>query len=381
MTKKIMVSAGGTGGHIIPALSVCKALINKGAEVYYIGNENSMEYEIINKNNIPFLTIDVQKLYRSLTFKHLLFPYKLLKSIIKSIKYFNKIKPDAFIGFGGFVAGPPAVAAWLCRCPIYLQEQNCKPGLTNKWTAKFAKGVFLAFEEGKKYFKGINTFITGNPVSIQNNTFPIDSDNKETIDDSSRKKLLILGGSQGSLYINNLILENLEWFQKNNIDLLWQTGKKHLETVNEALNNKKYILKNINEVPKQNIFCDFQSVYINDCQKIYTFDFTNEIHQIYRNSDFIISRGGALTLSEIEIHRIPVFVVPLSTAAVNEQFYNALSIEKRNMGTMFEEKNKNLFPEKFEEFTKKALFMYQNNTQSIHLSAAENIVKILLEEK
>ena len=344
--KRIVVSAGGTGGHIIPALSVCKALLREKADVFYIGNEKSMEADIITKNKIPFYAINVQKLYRNFTLKHLLFPFKLIKSIAKCVKYLRSIKPDAFIGFGGFVAGPPAIAAWLCRIPIYLQEQNCKPGLTNIWTGRFATAVFLAYEESKKYFKNARVFVTGNPVLTAENALK----SKKTY--IASKKLLILGGSQGSKFINNLILEHLEWFKENNIELIWQTGTKHLDAIQEKTSNFK--------------------------TPITIFSFTDSLRQFYAQADYVISRGGALTLAEIEIHQIPAFVIPLSTAAVNEQYHNAKNMQNRNMGVMFEEKDRELFIDNFMTFIKNANKMYQGSGKSIHLTAAKNIADVLL---
>ena len=406
MKKRIIVSAGGTGGHIIPALAVCKELLKKECEVYYIGNENSMEFDIISRHNsrddfqssqniIPFYSINVQKLYRSMTFKHLLFPFKLLKSVIKCIKYIKKIKPEAFIGFGGFVAGPPALAAWFCRCPIFLQEQNCRPGLTNRWTGKIAKVVFLAYEESIKYFKSRKAYVVGNPINVTEvsefspwkNIFPAIREGETT------KRLLILGGSQGSLYINNLIWGHLELFRNNNLDLIWQTGNKHLIQIKNELINRNYVMKETDD--------DGQLIFEYESQKVCIFAFTSTIHDIYSISDFVISRGGALSLAEIELHKIPAFVIPLSTAAVNEQYYNALNMEKRNMGLMFEEKDKTLFNTKFQDFLEKAPSMYtsasphhvafsceersnlgvgeEGGGSPNHITAAENIANILLE--
>ena len=347
MPKRILMAAGGTGGHIIPALNVALALIKEKAEVFYVGNKNSMEYDIIKRNNINFYIINVQKLYRKLTFKHLLFPFRLIISIFMSIKYIKKIKPDAFIGFGGFVAGPVAIAAWMTKCPIYIQEQNCKPGITNLWTGKIAYKVFLAYKESEKYFKKNNNIITGNPVNIDITDIKQKSKNDKTI--------LILGGSQGSLFINNLILENIDWFEQNRYKLIWQTGKNHLQRIKPLVTN-------------------------NTCIEV-LFDFTDQINNYYQKADYVISRGGALTLSEIEIYKIPSFIIPLSTAAVNEQYFNAKNIENRNMGMLFEEKDKNLFKDRFLEFVNRSKDMFKEEYTSLHLNATENIVKILLEAK
>lgn len=347
---KVIVSAGGSGGHIIPALSVCKTLISKNVEVYYIGNENSMEYDIISRNHIPFYSINVQKLYREFTIKHLLFPFKLISSILKCIKHIQQIKPDAFIGFGGFVSGPAAFTAWLMKYPVFLQEQNCKPGITNQLTGKFAKKVFLAYDDSRKYFNEDKTFVTGNPVILSVNK-NMSSNLKAFSFRANSKKLLILGGSQGSQFVNNLIFENLDWFFENKIDLIWQTGKNHLKCFKEKVKGR---------------------------EGVFVFDFTDEINNYYQMADFVLSRGGALSLSEIEIYKKPVFIIPLASAAVNEQLYNARFMEKRNMGVVFEQSEKNIFVEKFISFMEKADSMYLESKESIHLTAAEKIAELII---
>lgn len=356
---KVLVSAGGTGGHIIPAVSVCNELIKRDIDVYYIGNKNSMEADLICKVKgiKEFYGINVQKLYRSYTIKHFLFPFKLLSSILSCINYIKIIKPDAFIGFGGFVSGAPAIASYLSNVPVYLQEQNCNPGITNKITGFFAKKVFLAYKESFKFFKKTKCIYSGNPVNISHSleeSFDYEKYNLSY----QNKKLLVLGGSQGSLFINNLILENMDYFINKNIDIIWQTGKNHLSMVKQEL-----IKLGVN-------------------RGVFAFDFSSELNKFYHNSDFVISRGGALSLAEVEIYRLPAFVIPLPSAAVNEQYYNALSMEKRNLGVLFEQKDKQSFQDRFDQFLGKCKGMYPNKKVEdvIHLKAAKIIVDELISD-
>jgi UDP-N-acetylglucosamine--N-acetylmuramyl-(pentapeptide) pyrophosphoryl-undecaprenol N-acetylglucosamine transferase len=380
LTPIILVSAGGTGGHIIPTLSVSKKLLEKGAEVHYIGSKEGLEYEIISKSNesnehpkIIFHHINVQKLYRKFTFKHLFFPFKLLKSIFICLKYFKTIKPHAFIGFGGYISGPPAIAARLLKCPLFIQEQNCRPGITNKAIGKYANGVFLACEESKRYFNNNKTHITGNPVNITilNNK---SKTTKHKLGDNmfnfrtNSKKLFILGGSQGSLFMNELILEHIDWLYDNNIDLIWQTGKNQYETI-KGMVESKYI--------------NYESGKSRAGRSILMFGFSNSISELYTQTDFVISRGGAMSLAEIEVYKIPAFIIPLETAAVNEQYYNAIYMQKRNMGMVFEQRERNHFIERFTEFLEKAPQMYkevieESPEKSLHLTAADTIAQIVL---
>jgi len=352
---RIIVSAGGTGGHIIPALNVSLELLRRGVDVHFIGNNNSMEYDIITKNNIPFHPIDVQKLYRNLTWKHIFFPFKLIKSVLVARRYFKELRPDAFIGFGGFVSGAPAIAAYTCRCPLFIQEQNCRPGITNRFTGKFATAVFAASEASKVYFKGCEVMVTGNPVRVEdkvaNATFG--STESRPLQDMVvyNKRLLVLGGSQGSLFINNLVLKHLDLFSDQNINLIWQTGKRHIDTINEK---------------------------IKDRQNITTFDFTDKMQEYYAMADLVICRGGALTLAELDIYRVPALVIPLSTAAVNEQYHNAVNMASQNKCEVLEEKDAEQFAKRFIEFVNKAQGMYAGKTESIHLTAIQSIVDFIV---
>jgi len=340
--KTIIISAGGTGGHIIPALNVAKELIKRGVAVHYIGNKDSMEEDIITKNKIPFYPIEAQKLYREFTLKHALFPFKLTKSVSQSKKYFSQIKPDAFIGFGGFVSGPPAIASYLVKCPIYIQEQNTRPGVTNKYSAKFAKAIFAASEESKEYFPKEKVIVTGNPIDVEY------FDKIHRLHSSSeRKTLLILGGSQGSLFINNLILDHLDLFENLQMNIIWQTGKNHINIVSDKIKGR---------------------------ENITLFDFTDKLYEYYVQADYVICRGGALTLAEIELYRIPAFVIPLSTAAVNEQYYNAKSLESQNKCTVFNENELPYFAEKFRSFIASSFKMYSQHYETLHRTAITTIV-------
>jgi len=356
---KVIVSAGGTGGHIVPALSVCRELIKQHAEVYYIGNQKSMEFDLVSKESgiKEFYGIDVQKLYRSLTIRHLLFPLKLIKSIYLCIKYMRKVKPDVFIGFGGFVSGAPAIAAFILKIPVCLQEQNCNPGITNKITGFFADRIFLAYNESFKHFNPKKCIHSGNPFNEIVNSKK-DFIAKEYSLHTDKKKLLVLGGSQGSLFINNLIIDNLDYFQERNIDILWQTGRMHIEQIKRKLNK------------------------LNVLNGVYVFDFTSELNLFYQNCDFVISRGGALSLSEIESFKLPSFIIPLPSAAVNEQYYNALSMQNRGLGMVFEQKERANFTDRFGLFLKRYKNMHEElqKNKSIHVEAAKTITQVLVNE-
>jgi len=318
--KKIIISAGGTGGHITPAIALAKEFLKQNCQILYIGNKNSLEESIVTSENIKFKAIDVQKLYRKLTFKHLLFPSKFIRSVIKVLHIFKEFKPDAFIGIGGFVSGPAALAASLRKVPIFLQEQNSIPGLTNRLIGKKAENIFLGINNNE--FPAEKVIFSGNPVLLQ--------DHKEKIAyqeyglNPHNKTILILGGSQGSYFINKSFEPIVDELLSNNLNIIWQLGNYSYQEFSEKLHGK---------------------------QSVYAFAYTKEIEKIYNSSNLVIARAGALTLAEIETKRIPAILIPLPTAAKNHQVHNALALKKQ------------------------AIILPQNQVTS--QSLLENIIKIL----
>ena len=202
LNKKVIIAAGGTGGHIIPAISIAEELIKNNVDVLFVGNKNSMEEELTAKRKITFKIINVQKFYRKITLAHLKFPYKLLKSIHDSKKIIRDFQPDAFIGTGGFVSGPVGYAAHLKKVPIFLQEQNSYPGATTRILSKYAEKIFLGAKGAEKYLPKKKLIFSGNPVNsrIIGETSELNFEElgltKDTI------KLFLTGGSQGSVVLN-----------------------------------------------------------------------------------------------------------------------------------------------------------------------------------
>jgi UDP-N-acetylglucosamine--N-acetylmuramyl-(pentapeptide) pyrophosphoryl-undecaprenol N-acetylglucosamine transferase len=348
--KKIIVAAGGTGGHIIPALSVATALKQRGWEILYIGNINSLEEKLASAAALDFRAIDVQKLYRRFTFSHLRFPFKLIKSIIASKRIIRDFQPDAVLGTGGFVSGPVGYAAHRLKIPLYLQEQNSFPGLTTRLLAKHAKTIFLGSNYATKFLPAGKTFFSGNPINC--------TESKQQIDLSSygfrasALKLFLIGGSQGSLALNKAILPILDQLYQNQIDLIWQIGN-----------------------------YSYQDFYpqVKDRPGVYAFAFTSQINALYASADLALARGGALSLAELEVNKIPTLIVPLPTAAGNHQYHNALEWKIKHIGNILQQKNlspKELLSRILE--MKKSIATLRNNfSLSLHENAAENIAEII----
>jgi UDP-N-acetylglucosamine--N-acetylmuramyl-(pentapeptide) pyrophosphoryl-undecaprenol N-acetylglucosamine transferase len=306
MTKtiKAVIAAGGTGGHIIPALAIADELRKRYVTILYVGNSNSMEEKLVQKTGIDFATIDVQKLYRNFTWKHCLFPYKLIVSVLSSLRIMNKFKPDVFIGVGGFVSGPVGFAAKLAHIPIFLQEQNSYPGITTKALAKYATAVFLGYAGAEKYFKKTKTLVSGNPVN-SNVLYEKDKILFDSYGLSEKsKKIFLLGGSQGSVALNEAFRPIVQRLLDSGFEIIWQTGVKQYSEIQNQFSEKK---------------------------GLYIFGFTTEMGKLYNSIDLIISRAGAITLAEIERKKVPSLLIPLPNAAENHQYFNALELEKKGI--------------------------------------------------
>ena len=352
--KKYIIAAGGTGGHITPALSIAKELEKLGSEILYIGNKNSLEEKLAKAAGFDFKSINVQKLYRKITFVHIKFPFKLIKSFLDSKKIISNFKPDAVIGTGGFVSGPVGFAAYKLSVPLYIQEQNSYPGLTTKMLSKYAKKIFLGIKGGEKYLPSEKTIITGNPINSNKLSSSINFDKYGFRENAT--KLFLIGGSQGSLALNKAIYPILDQLYANNIDLIWQVGKYSFQQFSEKLKDRK---------------------------GIYFFDFTEKINFLYETSNFALARGGALTLAELESHKIPMLIVPLPTAAGNHQYFNAVELVKEKKAIMQEEKDltsENLL-KNILSLDKNYNEMKNNFKNSKHKTAAKEIANIIFSSK
>jgi len=351
--KKILIAAGGSGGHIIPALAVAAKLIEKGCDIHYLGNYNSMEEKLIHQEGIPFSAIDVQKLYRRLTTAHFKFPIKLIRSIKDSREVIREFQPDAFLGTGGFVSGPVGYASHLEKIPIFLQEQNSYPGLTTRILARWADKIFLGNRKAADHLNNSNISFTGNPLRTDVLKISDKLDLAALGLKPNTTKLLILGGSQGSVVINKVILEIVDILLKKGIELIWQVGKYHYNEIHQQLKNKK---------------------------GVYYFDFSNEIGKIYNSVDLAIARAGAISIAELETKKIPCLYIPLPSAAENHQYYNALEQVEKGTARLIEQKHfsRSILLETMKIMLKEKEIMRSKFSESLHLKAAENIAGEIL---
>lgn len=313
----IIVSAGGTGGHINPAL----AIINKFKEkeknlnILYIGTHNRMEKDIIPSLNIKYIPIEIYGFSKTMILRDLKNIILIKKSINKCYKIMQDFKPDVVIGAGGYVTMPVIFAAKKLGIKTVLHEQNSIPGKTNKLLSKNADLVCTSYENSNRFFtKAKRCIYTGNPAG--ENSIKTEEITKESLGLHKNKKLLlIVAGSLGSESINNFFLKFLSKVNENdNFEVLYITGKNYYD---DFINGRDFS-KNIKILP-----------------------FLDNMSGLLRNVDLIISRAGASTLSEIIASKVPSILIPSPNVANNHQYYNALDLKNKKISILIEEKNLN----------------------------------------
>ena len=304
--SKFFVTGGGTGGHIYPALAVADELTKEGAKVYYVGNKRNMEYELASKKGYKFLHVSVSGMPRRLNPKFFLWGIKLVKAVMRSVRYIKKYKPQAVFATGGYVSAPMIFACRITRTPYMMHDCDAMPGLVTRRLSKRAKYVSLAFEKAKKYIPNKKTVVTGNPIREQFRTVS-KLQARQELGLENKITLCVMGGSQGAKSINNTTVELLrELSQERNIQVIFQTGKKNYHDVTERL--------------KQ-----FYPMYEQDKNLIIRPYFDNMV-SVLKAGDIVISRAGSLSLSEICASDVAPILIPYPYAAANHQRLNAKSL-------------------------------------------------------
>tara|TARA_B110000261_G_scaffold26791_1_gene29610 strand:- start:283 stop:1371 length:1089 start_codon:yes stop_codon:yes gene_type:complete len=314
---KFIISGGGTGGHIYPAISISNELKLRypNSKIVFVGARDRMEMQIVPKHGFEIIGLWISGFTRSLSLKNFIFPIKLLASLLRSLFIIKNNKPDVVIGTGGFASGPILYIASLFGIPTLIQEQNSYPGITNKILAKRASKICVAYDNLDRFFDKNKLILTGNPVRSDLQNLAIDSVGAALNFglEENKKTLLIIGGSNGSREINKLIFNNLNLFESLNIQLLWQCGKIYFEQYKNLNNNKN----------------------------IKVYDFIDKMNLAYEVADIIISRAGASSISELCIVGKPVIFLPSPNVAEDHQSKNALSLVNNKAALMIEEKNMN----------------------------------------
>ncbi|MCV2486403.1 undecaprenyldiphospho-muramoylpentapeptide beta-N-acetylglucosaminyltransferase [Flavobacterium sp. SH_e] len=302
MTKyKFILSGGGTGGHIYPAIAIANELKLQfpDAEFLFVGAKDKMEMQKVPQAGYEIKGLWIAGLQRKLTLQNLMFPLKLASSLLESKRIIKKFKPNVVIGTGGFASGPLLQAAGSAGIPTVVQEQNSYPGITNKLLSKKANAICVAYQNLERFFPEEKIVLTGNPV--RQDLIDIESKRDEAIAfyglDPNKKTLLVLGGSLGARRINQLIEKELQNFLSQDVQVIWQCGKLYFEEY------KRYNQPNVKVV-----------------------DFIERMDFVYAASDVIISRAGASSVSELCIVGKPVIFIPSPNVAEDHQTKNAQAI-------------------------------------------------------
>lgn len=309
---RVILSGGGTGGHIYPAIAIANEIRQRfpDAEFLFVGAKDRMEMEKVPAAGYEIKGLWISGIQRKLTLDNLMFPFKLLSSLSASRKIIKEFKPDVAIGTGGFASGPLLKVASSQGIPCLIQEQNSLPGITNRILSKRVDRICAAYEEVYRFFPKDKTLITGNPV--RQDLLEVNSKKAEALEffklEPATKTILVLGGSLGARRINQLIETYAERFEKEKIQLIWQTGKLYYQE-----------------------YKNYAGKYVQ------VHEFLNRMDLAYAAADIIISRAGAGSVSELCIVGKPVIFIPSPNVAEDHQTKNAKAVADKDAALLIRE--------------------------------------------
>lgn len=347
---RIIVSGGGTGGHIFPAVSIAnelKSQLKDSVEILFVGALGRMEMERVPNEGYEIVGLPVQGFIRKPTLKNFVVLWNLLKSLRMAKKVVADFKPNVVVGVGGYASGPLARVAAKSGVPIVLQEQNSYAGVTNKLLSKLASVICVAYDGMERFFPKEKIIVTGNPVrqAIVHSKLTSEEGKAFFGFNGNSKVILSLGGSLGARTINEGILSNLEQISNSDVQLIWQTGK-HFKTRAE------------------------EAVSAIGANNVYVTDFISRMDMAYAASDLVVSRAGASTISELCLIAKPTILVPSPNVAEDHQTMNARALEQNGAAIMIKdiEARERLIPE--------ALILVQDQDKLTSLS--KNILEMAL---
>lgn len=316
---RAIISGGGTGGHIFPAIAIANALreLNPDAEILFVGAEGRMEMEKVPAAGYKIEGLPVVGLQRRLTVKNLAFPFKLLKSLRLAKQIVKDFNPHVVVGVGGYASGPVLKTAQNMGIPTLIQEQNSYAGVTNRLLAKKANAICVAYEGMEKYFPSEKIIVTGNPIRQGLNNITPKTDEAHTFFDVPKgsKVILVVGGSLGARSINHSILGDIDKIiASKGTTLIWQTGKFYIDEIREKIKGKAT-----------------ENLRVND--------FINRMDLAYSIADLVISRAGAGTISELCMMGKPTILVPSPNVAEDHQAMNAKALVKKGAALMVTDAN------------------------------------------
>lgn len=324
----ILISGGGTGGHIYPAIAIANEIKLRfpDANFLFVGAKDKMEMEKVPQAGYEIRGLWISGIQRKQIAKNFGFPFKMIDSLWRARRIIRRFKPDVAIGTGGFASGPTLIMASRRNVPTLIQEQNSYPGITNKLLGKRANKICVAYDGLSRFFPIAKIVKTGNPVRqdlLQIHT-KVDEAKEFFNVDKKKKTILVLGGSLGARKINQLVENNLDFFKNQDVQVIWQCGKFYFEEY------KKY----------------------DNLEYVQVHQFINKMDLAYAASDIIVSRSGAGSVSELCIVGKPVIFIPSPNVAEDHQTKNAKSIADKHGAILLPENELETFPIVFETLLK-----------------------------
>ena len=301
----VVISGGGTGGHIFPAVAIADEIKrrNPDAEILFVGADGKMEMEKVPQAGYKIIGLPIAGLQRRLTWKNLLLPIKILKSMSKARRILQEFQPEVVVGVGGYASGPTLKAATMLHIPALIQEQNSFAGKTNKLLGKSVQRVCVAYNGLERFFPSDKIVFTGNPV--RSDVVRIEGKRREALEhygfDSSKQTLVVIGGSLGARTLNESVLQHLDTLVEQDVQVLWQCGKLYYDTLQEKLKDRN--LKGVQLV-----------------------QFIARMDLAYAIADVVVSRAGAISVSELCLVAKPAILVPSPNVAEDHQTHNAMAL-------------------------------------------------------
>ncbi len=368
---KILISGGGTGGHIFPAIAIADALkkLSPDCDILFVGAKGKMEMEKVPQAGYPIKGLWISGLQRSLNLKNLLFPFKLIFSMMKASAIIRKFSPDVVVGVGGYASGPTLKMAARRKIPVVIQEQNSFPGITNKWLAKEANRICVAYDGLDRWFPAGKIIKTGNPV--RDNMVDIAGKKQEALRyfglSDDKPVVLVVGGSQGARSINESIALHLRNLETAGLQLIWQTGKLFTDQAQKEINEQ------ISESNRNNF-------------KVHPF--IHRMDYAYAAADLVVSRAGAIAISELSAVGKACILIPLPTAAEDHQTKNANALAEKNAALVLADGEARrqlgkLIVELIKNEVKRKLLAKNIRAFAVHDSAkriAEEILSLIIKE-
>lgn len=355
---RILIAAGGTGGHVYPAIAIADAIKNENAdsEILFVGTKDHMEWKVVPKAGYKIKSVWISGFHRRLTLKNMLFPLKLVTSIVQSFGIVSSFKPQVMVSCGGYAAGPVGWVAGKRGVKVVIQEQNSFPGVTNRMLAKFASRIFTAFKEAAKYLPSDKIVESGNPT--RNTLDKVEKKvglNSFNFDDS-KPVLMVLGGSGGARSINEAIKENLD--KLSDLQVIWQCGSRYIDAL-------------------------MKEVDLENNKNIRLTAFIDNMPEAYAAADLIVSRAGASSCSEFMMTGKPSVLIPSPNVAGDHQTQNAQSMVDAGASELLKDADAvNALPELVHSLIRDQEKLKEMNKAALKLAkpdAAKMIAKEILE--